>query len=339
MNDLEAVMPTIDTDSYSSTLRTRLIKPDEGRILISRIDGSSQAEDLTDPPNCLGFGRVRHFRLATKPPWPPNPLPIAPASAALGRPRASLMKAQVFQNAGCNWRCWYCFVPFDLLSGNEKRSGWLTAGDMVEMYLAEPDKPLVIDCSGGQPDLVPEWIPWMMAALQRAGRHRDVYLWSDDNLSNDYFWRYLSPADRTLVRDYPMYGRVCCFKGFDPQSFSFNTRADPELFDRQFRIFSRLLREGLDLYAYATFTAAEDDHLDRRIKDFVDQLQEIHENLPLRLVPLRIEEFGVVTPRVRDIHRTSMVIQEEAVQLWLSELSARFDEDQIQAPIHQVPLT
>ena len=83
----------------------------------------------------------------------------------------------------------------------------------------------MIDLTGGQPDLVPEWVPWMMRALQESGFEDRVYLWSDDNLSNDYFWRFLSPADQELVATWPMYGRVCCFKGYDPTSFAFNTAA------------------------------------------------------------------------------------------------------------------
>ncbi|MGH3852689.1 MAG: hypothetical protein ACRDR6_04160 [Pseudonocardiaceae bacterium] len=99
----------------------------------------------------------------------------------------------------------------------------------------------MIDCSGGQPDLIREWVPWMMAELSRRGLAGSVYLWSDDNLSNDFFWRYLSPTQRREVTGYRNYGRVCCFKGFNADSFAFNTKADQTLFDRQFELFARLL--------------------------------------------------------------------------------------------------
>jgi hypothetical protein len=119
-------------------------------------------------------------------------------------------------------------VPFSLLSGSPHRSAWFTAASLVDAYLAEPDPPAILDLSGGQPDLVPEWVPWTLQALT----DRDaaaVYVWSDDNLSNDYFWRYLTAAERELTATHPRYGRVCCFKGFDAESFAFNTRAAPEL--------------------------------------------------------------------------------------------------------------
>src|SRR5205807_1374509 len=144
--------------------------------------------------------------------------------------------------------CWYCFVPYDLLAANKDRSEWHSAASLIDLYLELPDRPSVIDLTGGQPDLVPEWIPWMLEELRRHDLDRSVYVWSDDNLSNDYFWRYLSDDQQQLVATSRMYGRVGCFKGFDPVSFSFNTKAAPELFDRQFELFARHLRSGVDIY-------------------------------------------------------------------------------------------
>jgi hypothetical protein len=203
-------MATIKTDDLSASLRARSIRPETREILISRIDGSPQEPDLSEPPNCQGYGRIRHFRMDTPTPWPSNPLPMLPASHRLGTSPHQVSNAQVFQNASCNWRCWYCFVPFNLLGANEANSVWLTSEQLVELYLAEDNRTLVIDCSGGQPDLIPEWVPWMMEALTTHDLADKVYLWSDDNLSNDYFWRYLSPDQRQTMKSYRMYGRVCC---------------------------------------------------------------------------------------------------------------------------------
>jgi hypothetical protein len=165
-----------------------------------------------------------------------------------------------------------------------------------------------------------------------------VYLWSDDNLSNDYFWRYLTAEQRRTIASYQTYGRVCCFKGFNAESFAFNTKAAPELFDRQFDLFGRLLSLGIDLYTYATFTAPEAAGLADGMRRFVDRLQAIHPNLPLRLVPLRIEAFGVVQPRLRDIHERAMTIQEEAVIAWNEEITQRFTECERKTPMPAVSL-
>ncbi len=170
------------------------------------------------------------------------------------------------------------------------------------------------------------------------GCRNSVYLWSDDNLSNDYFWKFLDGATRRTMSDYQGYGRVCCFKGFDEVSFAFNTEAAPALFDRQFELFAKLLSTGLDLYAYATFTGPSTQGLPRAMCTFVDRLQSITEALPLRLVPLEIIEYGPVTPRLNSVRRESMQVQHVAVEAWQAELERRFSSRDRAMRISSVPL-
>lgn len=329
---------TIETDRFSATLRAKAIDLPGRRLLVTNFLGSKQEEDLTEPANCGGFGRIRHFHLATAAGWPENPLPIEPACLALGLPATAELRTQVFQNAACNWRCWYCFVDFALLAADPKRAAMLSAADLVDLYLAEPDHPPVIDLTGGQPDLVPEWVPWMMRELRARGLDRDVYLWSDDNLSNDYFWRFLDDADRELIVSYPMYGKVGCFKGFNAASFAFNTRADPALFDRQFELMGRLLSLGLDQYAYATFTTPSGENIYDDMARFIDRLQGLDLNLPLRTVPLEIQVFTPVKGRQLGALDEIMTYQQRAVEAWQEELSWRFSSEERTRKITDVPL-
>ena len=244
-------MTVIDTNQVSKKYRDEAIDIAGKKLLMTQLSGSDQEADLTLPPNCRGFGRIRHFQRATNTNYPPNSLPIDPAARALGLPSSlEILKAQVFQSAVCNWRCWYCYVPFNLLSANPSQSAWFTADELLDLYQEQENPPRVIDLSGGQPDLTPEWVPWMMEALTKRGLEKDVYLWSDDNLSNDYFWHFLDDSQKAMVKEYVNYGRVCCFKGFDATSFAFNTKADPNLFDRQFELMKRFIELGIDLYAY-----------------------------------------------------------------------------------------
>jgi uncharacterized Fe-S cluster-containing radical SAM superfamily protein len=328
----------IDTDAYSAQLRARAIDPAAGRLLITNFHGTEQEKDLSEPANCGGFGRVRHFRRATGDGWPSNPLPIDPACRALGIAPSDMLRTQAFQNAACNWRCWYCFVPFNLLSANPKHSDMLTPAELVDLYLGEPDPPSVIDLTGGQPDLVPEWVPWMMREIRRRGLEERVYLWSDDNLSNDYFWRHLSEEDRELIASYANYGRVCCFKGFDAESFGFNTFAEPALFDRQFELMGRLLSVGFDLYAYATFTTPSSEGVADSMRRFVDRLQALDENLPLRTVPLEVRVFSPVGHRLDDVKSSALKHQRVAVEAWLREIEDRFSSDMRRLNISEVPL-
>jgi len=327
----------IDTDAWSRRYREKLVAPDEGRLLITNFLGSDQEEDLTEPPNCHGFGRIRHFHRLV-PGWVDNPLPLDPARRALGLAPTDVLEAEVFQNAACNWRCWYCYVPFNLLSANQLRSRWLSAGEMVDMYSQEVKRPSVIDLSGGQPDLAPEWVPWMMRALQERGLENTVYLWSDVNLSTDYFSQFLSEEDRDFVATYPMYGRVGCFKGFDEASFSFNTRATPELFARQFKIMGLLLDAGLDVYAYATFTTPFAHNIADKMARFVDRLQELDPWLPLRTVPLLVQTFTPVQHRIHSEHRSAFKYQYCALEQWNRQMELRYSAEDRVRDIALVPL-
>jgi uncharacterized Fe-S cluster-containing radical SAM superfamily protein len=332
-------MKTIDTARFSSQLRERAIDVQNRRLLVSRLADSEQETDLTVPTNCQGFGRVRHFKQETAVGWPTNPLPIVPACRALGIADVPpVMTAQVFQNAACNWRCWYCYVPFNLLSADERRSAWLRPEELVALYKAERGRPKVLDLSGGSPDLVPEWIPWMMEALVEAGIHADTYLWSDDNLSTTYLFDVLSESQLDTVRNYPMYGRVGCFKGFDEESFMFNTGAAAADFGRQFQIMRRLLDLGIDVYAYVTLTTGNPKGISDRVARFVDQLQTLDANLPLRTVPLEIRVFSPVGPRMNDARRQAIDNQNLVVAAWNAEITRRYTTSLRERSIAEVPL-
>ena len=329
----------INTDDWSSQWRRAGIDVDAGRVLVTNFLGTEQEPDLSEPPNCGGLGRIRHFKRATSQGWPSNPLPIDPARKALGLGPGDSLRAQVFQNAVCNWRCWYCFVPFNLLSANRKYSEWVTAHELVDLYLEQPARPMMIDLTGGQPDLTPEWVSWMIREIQARGLEDSVYLWSDDNLSTDYFWRYLGDEDIELLSSAENYGRVGCFKGFDEESFSFNTLADGSLFNRQFDLFRRFVDIGVDLYAYVTLTSPTSGGIADRIRRFVDRLQTVHENLPLRTVPLEIQVFAPVQSRVKDEQREALRVQQMAMEAWCRELEDRYTLKERTSQITEVPLT
>jgi uncharacterized Fe-S cluster-containing radical SAM superfamily protein len=293
---------------------------------------------MTEPPNCNGFGRVRHFRLDAGKEWIPNPLPILPAAKALGVKPDTTIRAQVFQSSICNWRCWYCFVDYNLLSGNSKYAAFFTCDEMIDLYLAEDNPPPMFDLTGGQPDLTPEWVPWMMESLINKNLSEKVFLWSDDNLSNDYLWRYLTDDQINLISSYKMYSRVCCFKGIDEDSFTLNTKADPKLFSNQFELCKRLLDIKLDLYCYITLTATTDTNFEKIIPELLDKAQEINELLPLRILPLRIFKYSAITSRLNDRFENMLDGQHMALAVWKKELNQRYSPEQLALPITEINL-
>jgi uncharacterized Fe-S cluster-containing radical SAM superfamily protein len=306
----------------AESLRQACIRTNDQSTLLTYYPDTAQEADITEGSNCEGLGRIHHFRRFPKPGWPANPLPIDPALRSLGRSPADEVRAEVFQLAACNWRCWYCFVPFNCLTGRGP-SRWVSASDLVDLFGRNGSSEILI-LSGGQPDLAPEWVLWVMKALRESGREDDVYLWSDDNLSLDFHWQYLSEADRQFIASYKHYGRVGCFKGFDAESFAFNTSASREEYDEQFKRFARLLEDGVDLYAYVTLTTPDDASPRDPIRRFMDRLQAIAPNLPLRTVPLLIGEFGPVTRRLNPERKRALRNQWQAAEAWQSEVESRF---------------
>jgi uncharacterized Fe-S cluster-containing radical SAM superfamily protein len=317
----------IDTSRFSEHLRGRGVRVETEEVLVTQFHGSKEERDFSLPANCGGFGRIHHFARTQGDGWPVNPLPIDPAARALGLPPSDSLQVQVFQNAICSWRCWYCFVDFDLLSANPKFAAFKTAAELIDLYLADSTQAKVIDLSGGQPDLVPEWGYWVYRELSARGLLGRVYLWTDDNLSNDYLWRFLGPKQIEELAASSCYGRVGCFKGFDAESFSFNTKASPDLFAQQFSLMKRLIAAGFDVYGYVTLTSMSDVNVRQHVCDFIDRLQEVHPLFPLRTVPLKISAFTPTRGRLDSSAERAMKIQHEAVAVWVEELEARFSND------------
>jgi uncharacterized Fe-S cluster-containing radical SAM superfamily protein len=335
------MVQAIDTVSFARAMRERIIRPASREVLIAKLAGSDQEQDLTLPTNCDGLGRVHHFNRIRSPYWPENPLPIDPASKALGLSRMDRLQAQVFQNAACAWRCWYCYVPYNLLSGDASKGRWMTTDDLVKLYASEASPPAVIDLSGGSPDLAPEWIPWMMRSLRDAGLSESTYLWSDDNLSTDYLFTVLSDEDRRTLIEYENYGRVCCVKGFDAESFFFNTTATPEGYEKQFEVLARYLELGIDLYGYVTLTGSDPEAAKTGVPKLLDRLQSLSECLPLRVVPLEIVSFTPTDKRSKaEGYKSGLAdrVQRAAIEIWSRELQDRFSKSQLELNIADVPI-
>lgn len=318
--------------------RQKAYRLDSNQFLLSMLSESEQAVDLSMPPNCGGYGRIHHFLRKSGTDWIDDPLPIDPACKALGLTYVDILETQVFQLAVCNLRCWYCFVPDKLKCAQTNVSRWFTAEEMVRVFLEEKNHVRVIDLSGGNPELIPEWIVQTMKALEKKGLSDQIYLWSDDTLTTDYTFRFLTKDDLNYLKGYPNYGKVCCFKGFNSASFSFNSGLPEEMFYEQFEHFKRYLELGLDLYGYVTVTAENYDGIEEEIAIFMDRLQAIHSLLPLRIVPLRIFPFSPTNKRITEKHKEAIRQQFLAADAWKKELYSRFSIEQRQKRISDINL-
>lgn len=326
----------IDSDRFASKLRKSLVDVGERKVLLARISGSLQARDRYTLTNSGGMGRVREFsnfsmHLSKARSFDGRPVPLL-----RGHPTDSTVRSQVFQLAGCNWRCWYCYVDDVLLEGKASSGSYLSAAEMVEAYLLLPNRPLAIDLSGGQPDLIPEWTLWVLEEIDRRGLRGSVLVWQDDNLSSEMLWDVLTGEQIDYMARFEGHSRVGCLKGFDDLSFSYNTLAPPHMYERQFSLLARLLRHGFNVYAYATFTAPPGHCTRARMSQFVDKLQEIHPLLPLRTIPLQIRAFSATAARTTADHEASLTEQLRAGEFWDQILAERFSMRQLQCPYEEV---
>jgi uncharacterized Fe-S cluster-containing radical SAM superfamily protein len=335
--DSPAGGPTDNPAGGRGGMRQRLIRKDRREVLIARLDNSLEnADDYTDV-NCGGFGRIRKFhRFSVHLRAQDSVLPVKPHYRGL--PPVLPYRTQVFQVNGCNWNCWYCFVDDELLVGDSMRGAFLTAEQMIDLYLAEADPPAVLDLSGGQPDLVPEWCLWVMRALDERGLRGKTHVWIDDNLSGRFVRQFLSPEEIAYMASFPNHSRVGCFKGYDEGSFVFNTKAPPSGFSRQFEVMQDLIDDGFDMYAYVTFTSLEMNGVRDGMRDFVDRLQAIHPLFPLRTIPLEIKPYSVT--RSREVADLDGVLerQQHAAAAWEEQLLDRFTPAQLSTPYEEISL-
>lgn len=245
---------------------------------------------------------------------------------------------QVFQLALCNLNCWYCFVPNILKAANDNYSKWFSCDELVELILKNNQSPHVIDLSGGNPELVPEWLIEMMKSLEKHSLTKDYYLWSDDALSTDLFFEVLSPSEIDYVKNYKNYGKVCCFKGFDKYSCNFNTGKSLDFFDEQINRFSKYHNLNIDLYGYVTLTDETYEDIDNRISSFFDALQKIHPYLPLRTIPLKIKMFSPLQGAIYNKYATSISNQSFAIEAWKNQLNKRFTSAELSCNITEINL-
>lgn len=309
-------MAPLDTKQRDAILRARVVDVPRRSLLIARIAGTAQEADLSAPTNCGGYGRIRHFRQSVVEGWPENPLPIVPAARWLGIEPTESTKAQVFQLAACAWRCWYCFVPFASMRADPSASQWLSAASLVDEYLAVPERPPILDLSGGSPDLAPEWIAWTLDELEERGATTSTFVWSDDNLSSDRLVQTSNAALLQRIATAPNYGKVCCLKGHDPTSFAFNTRAHPEGFERQFEILAMYAASGLDLYVYLPLVGPSGEPARVQVGRIADRLSAIRPDLPGRTVPLYIASFGAMAGRLDQERIRALERQWELIGHW-----------------------
>jgi len=325
------------TSTRIDLLRRRILDESRHAVLVSILAESYESQDnnvFLVPPGLSRIRRYREFRLYLSRARSINGHPIP---LRRGLPVEARIDTHVFQINACNWHCWYCYVDDSRLAGQAKTGQFLSAEELVSTYRELAEKPPVIDLSGGEPDLTPEWTLWILNEVERVGLTGQVLVWQETNLSTRLLWEVLDRSDISYMAAFPGHSRVGCFKGFDEVSFAFNTRANPRNFVEQFEIFRNLVGAGFEMYAYATLTGPAGHCSRPRVASFLDRLQRVHPLLPLRTIPLRVVPFAATKARLGGVSMSAALHeQNRAGDYWDEELERRFSRDELQMPYEDV---
>lgn len=311
------------------------------KILISKIVGSEQEQDLSEKPTCNGYARIHHFKRAVLN-WVDDPLPIDPANRFFKiKDNQPQINVQVFQLAYCNMNCWYCFVPDNLKEVQKNCSKWFSCKEMVDELEKFCKDKTVIDLSGGNPELTPEWPLWLARELKSRKLDRKYYIWSDDTLSTQSMFNFLTEDEILELASYKNYGKVCCFKGFDEDSYVYNSGLVKDNYNNQFAILKKYIDYGFDVYGYITLTTENTEDLELKISRFIDRLQkEVSYYFPLRIIPLKIFQFSPTKGRIQKNPNSKIAInnQDLILKKWIQEIKKRYTDSEINQNICDIKI-
>jgi len=310
---------------------------DSKKFLISNLNNTLEAKDNYTLLNCNGFGRIRKYQkfnlhLGNS---------ILPAKPLFRTLEPSLpFKTQVFQIMGCNWKCWYCFVDDRLLEANEEYGHYFSTNELMELYINNSlNETKIIDLSGGQPEMFPEWCINFAKSIDMYNLSGKVHLWLDDSLSSFNMWKYLSKDERKYLSTFPLHSRVCCLKGYNEESFVYNTNVSKHHFENQFKILEKLIKDGYDLYVYVSFTTPSiSKEIENDIKIFIERLVKIHPLLPLRTIPLKITLFSAMNRRLYSNYSLSLKYQKIVFNSWAEQLILKFGPKLVLVPYENIDL-
>ena len=324
-------------DKICNNLRSKIIDFDNRAVKLTCFSGLSESVDENCHVNCGGVGRIRKYKNFSL--FLENDLHTNKRLLRGIDPNLESFETQVFQLVGCNMRCWYCFVDDCILAANDKYSMWVSVEEMIDSFIQENKEPLIIDLSGGQPDLVPEWCLWTMEEIEKRQLKDKVYIWLDDNLATmDIMEECLTSTQISYMANFPKHSRACCFKGYSEETYQFNVRNKYKSLKEQIENFRKLYNYGFDIYAYVTLTGPQRAANYKCIELFIDEIQSIHPMLPLRIIPLKIKEFEVTSGRINSIYSDALKEQYIAYNIWKDIMQKKYTKEQLNLPYENVKI-
>lgn len=287
--------------------------------------------------NLNDYGRVRTFRRAKFTDWNSDPIPLDIYSNRFNVEDINSLDVQMIEVGICNLHCWWCYLPDIIRKINSKYMNWFSAKGLIDMLNKENSNCRCLYISGGNPELVPELVYEIMVELKSRNLDDKILLWSDDVLTTDYLLNMDSEKIKYMV-NYKNYAKICCLKGFDEDSFSFNTLLDKKYFNEQLDRLKKYIELGFDVYSYIIFTCNNLENVSKKLDILIKKLQDISYNLPLRIIPIKIEEFSAVSSRLNVERKHSLDNQYTVLRMWNEKIKKYYSKEELNKNIASIKL-
>lgn len=272
-----------------------------GKVLLAKFSVSEEmkADNAGKSTSRLDdFYRVKTYvkpKYMVNPDYPVFPQPYQLAQYLFGGTWNCYNSVFIVQVAACPLRCWYCYVPQELMSGLEQADGvelgrWFSAEEIIEMW-HESGESKVLRISGGEPTLAPELL---VELIDRMEEEKGL-LWIDTNLATGDAFLDAYKSSVAALEYHPNVALSGCFKGFCDSDAADATGMDWGLLDRQFKMASKLVGEtDLEMFFYVPGIVhgalAEPKYY---IKEFFNRMRkEVDEMAPLRTYILEVHSYA-----------------------------------------------
>lgn len=247
--------------------------------------------------------------------------PAYSAAFRLGGDPRNYSKVFTVQLAGCNFDCNYCYVPPHLKTGDEKFGKYFSPEEIVTTFFSireKSEEPMnVVRISGGEPMITPEIIPEIYDRIDK-----NIYLWIDTNLSVDKYLKEIESSLNDILKKRNV-GVVGCFKGVCKEDFSLLTGAEGKFYNLQFDIAKWFLDQKTDFYVYLPALVYE-NNVERKMEEFLLNLQKLHRNLPLRLELLPIIDYPAAIENMKRCEKLGRPMpktsQYDVFEIWYKKL-------------------
>ena len=291
--------------------RCNAINLESQKVLFANLLDTAESKDQYHRINCEGFGRIRSF----------SNFSMHLESDVLSKRKfnrlgstAGSYTSQVFQVAMCDLHCWYCFVDKSNRNGSNMSSKYLSANELLDLCIDNGEYPKNIDISGGSPDLVPEFVLWILEAVEQRGLKGKISIWVDSNLNSKYYETCLSKPDLEYISNFPNFRFLCSLKGWNEESAYFNSGMTGT-FQQQLDCLRFFVEHKMNLYLYVTLISSKIP-TEKDLRKLFDLLYDIDKDLPTYTIPLGIKPFHAVTDKAKRNILGSWSSQINCAKIW-----------------------